>query len=165
MPKNYMGTIPLCHPMHSKLLTLTYNSITNEEEEIVAYKDIIFYVVLSLCFSSSLCASSQSKISTLILCVFFKFTSPTFALFMNYSCMFLSSLSTIFEHCLWTTFCILPFCFLNFIKHVRLKIRSYLALCSYLYSLFLRVIKFHCLSSLLCSSNPSNLYNEPRILT
>lgn len=56
------------------------------------------------------------------------------------------------------------FCFPNFIKHVRLKIRSCLALCSCLYSLLLKVIKFHCLSSLLCLSSPSNLYNEPRIL-
>jgi hypothetical protein len=56
------------------------------------------------------------------------------------------------------------FCFPNFIKHVRLKLRSCSTLCSCSYSLLLRVIKFHCLSSLLCLSSPSNLYNEPRIL-
>jgi len=161
MPNNYMGTIPLCHPMHSKLLALAYNYVTNDKE-IATYKDLIFYVVLSLCFPSSLCASSWSKISTLIFCVFFKFGSLTFALFMNYPCMFLSSLSTIIEHCLWTTFCKLPFVFQT--STCEVEIRSCLALCSCSYSLLLKVIKFHCFSSLLCSSSPSNLYKEPRIL-
>jgi hypothetical protein len=53
---------------------------------------------LSLCFASSLPTSSGRKISTMFLYVFFKFTCPTFALFTNCSCTFLSSLSIVVEH-------------------------------------------------------------------
>lgn len=84
-------------------------------------------------------------IHELLMYVSFKFVTYHWALFVDYL--------------LQTTFC-----FPNFIKHARLKLKSCLTLCSCSYSLFLRVIKLHCLSSLLCSSSPSNLYNKPRIL-
>jgi hypothetical protein len=58
---------------------------------------------LSFCFPSSLCALSWSKIFALLLCIFFKFTSPTFALFTNCSCMFLPSSSIIVKRCLQIT--------------------------------------------------------------
>jgi hypothetical protein len=47
MPKNYTGTIPLCHPMHSKLPAIAC-SYTNNEEEITASMVLRFYVVV--CF-------------------------------------------------------------------------------------------------------------------
>jgi hypothetical protein len=47
MLKDYASTIPLHHLVHSKLTTITCNYASNEEE-IVASKDLGFYVVM--CF-------------------------------------------------------------------------------------------------------------------
>jgi len=58
---------------------------------------------LSFCFPSSLCALNRSKIFALLLCIFFQFTSPTFALFTNCSFMFLPSSSIIVKRCLQIT--------------------------------------------------------------
>jgi hypothetical protein len=47
MPKDYAGTLPLHHLVHSKLPTIICNYASNEKE-IITSKDLRFYVIM--CF-------------------------------------------------------------------------------------------------------------------